>query len=132
MGVRGNLFLFFCVLYLLTAGGHMYSSDDETHYYVTENIVERGKLSFGEGVDKSAYVSLTLGRNGDKVYSIYNPGQSILAIPLYLVGKVVAAGYPEQLHNFILRMFVSFTNVWVSALAVVVFFMVAKVLYGKK
>lgn len=78
--------LFFCLasVYLLTAGGHVYSGDGHSLYQTTRALVERGELSLEEQV----YVYGATGPDGE-FYSKFGVGQSLVAAPLYLVAQQI-------------------------------------------
>ena len=71
-----GLFAFLFGIYLLTAGGHTYATDEEQMLATTANLITHG--SFAIAIDPSS---------GHLTYSGYGPGQSIAAIPFYLAGK---------------------------------------------
>lgn len=72
-------------VYLITAGGHLYSPDEELMYRVTDSLARRGRidvppmeLGFGSAA----------GRDG-RQYAQYGLGNSVAAIPLYHLGPMV-------------------------------------------
>jgi 4-amino-4-deoxy-L-arabinose transferase-like glycosyltransferase len=95
--------------YLITMSGHTYSNDEECLYYVTEGLVE------GRGFTVAFQPFGTRGQDG-QFYSPFPPGQSIAAIPLYLVGKLAALAAPAELHPFITRLYVNTFNIWITTL----------------
>ena len=78
------LFLVFAGFYLLLASGHFYATDEETVYSLTESLVERHTLSMPEG---TWGLATSTGQDG-RQYAVTGPGQSFLAVPLYLLGMV--------------------------------------------
>jgi hypothetical protein len=82
------VFLILSGFYLLTMSGHTYSSDEETMLAVTRGLIERGDVAVV--VEDGAPVSaLRPGRDG-RVYSPYGVLPSLLAIPLHLLGTLIA------------------------------------------
>jgi hypothetical protein len=115
------LFVFLSILYSITAGGHLYSQDEEVFYYVTEGLVERGEPS----IPKVPSAGSIEGRDG-KNYGVYELSQSVLAIPFYWVGKWLAGFYPPIFREFFTRFAVSFFSVPLTALTVVLLLVFAK------
>jgi len=101
-----NLFLFFTAIYLLTSSyTSVYDTDaSNARYQVTKSIVERFDLSMPTGMG----VKGIDGRD----YSWFGLGNSLLAVPFYIIGKYL--GTPENA--------VSIMNLLIgSATAVLVF-----------
>ncbi len=82
MGFKQNLtiFLFFFAVFALTGQGSIQSSDGKIMFLLTESLVERQSLMIAE-LDNAL---------GLPTYSKYGIGMSILAIPFYLVGKILS------------------------------------------
>jgi 4-amino-4-deoxy-L-arabinose transferase-like glycosyltransferase len=74
-----NLFIFFLALYILTAPGRIDVYDAKVRYNVTYNLIETGELVTEE--------SMGLPGKDGRYYSWYGLGQSLLAIPFYILGK---------------------------------------------
>lgn len=83
------LFLFVLSLYLLTAGGHTYSYDEETMFALTESLVERGSIVIPTCTG-CPILHVSPMRNGVN-YSRYGPLQSLAAAPFYVAGRALAA-----------------------------------------
>lgn len=77
------------LVYLPFGHGHLTGSDEYGVYASTEALVERGDLAVGPGLHRFA------GRDG-RFYSIFAPGQSVLAVPFYLVGAWVGEHVPAD------------------------------------
>ncbi len=79
--------IFFAVLmaYLATAGGHLYSPDEEILFRVTQSLYEERDLS----IRALGGFATRRGTDG-KEYAQYGIGQAILALPFYAVGKAIA------------------------------------------
>jgi hypothetical protein len=118
--VRLSIFIFFLSSYLLTWGGHTYSPDEETLYYVTEGIVQRG--SFVMPSRNEAPVSMTPHGIDGKPYAPTSLGQSVIAIPLFVLGDFAAQAFPARFHDYIIRFFVCLLNPVVSACTGVLLF----------
>jgi hypothetical protein len=119
------LFLAFLGFYLLTASGHFYAVDEETLYVQTESIVERGTIA----VPRGAWgMVLSLGsREGDgPAYSIFPPGQSVAAVPFYLIGRALTPLFPAGQRGFVLRFAVGLLNPLVTAATVALLYALAR------
>ena len=113
-----RIFIFFLTAFLSVSSGIIASSDGGTIFKVTEAIVERGEISVsGE--------HLQIGAGGRSV-SHYGIALSVVAIPLYVAGKLVSSFIPEQLRTLSLKGIVSLTNAIVSALACLFLFLTAQ------
>ncbi len=77
------LFLFFVSIYFLTGQGSIQSSDGKIMYLLTQSLVEHQGLSFTE--------SVTAADTQGPQYSKYGLGMSVLAVPFYILGKVLSA-----------------------------------------
>ncbi len=112
-GLR-NLFAALLLSFGMISGARIASSDALTMYLVTESLVETGSPAI-EGANATRGAD---GRN----YSRYGLGNSLLAVPFYLVGKLAAQLAPERFQAYLPRSVVSLCNAWVGALAGVLFF----------
>jgi len=92
-----TLFVFFILIYLLTASGlNFYHIDaSELHLEVTKSLIERFDLSVPERVGMR-------GADG-RYYSWLGIGFALLAIPFYTIGKL--AGSPEIAISIINQLF---------------------------
>jgi hypothetical protein len=139
----GLLFVLCCALYLWTAPGRILFPDDEIVYQTTRALYERGALDI-EGIPKrtgelKGRPDGTFGwapGPGGLRYGFFGHALSVVALPSYALGKLVAAHAPEPWrhairsdHYFLhersaqadwTRLAVSLTNVWVTAASVVV------------
>lgn len=82
-GLAAWIFLLFVSLYLLTAGGRTYSSDDIARYDMVVSMVEQGSLAI-----PSTY-SASHSTNEGLSYSKYGFGKPLLLIPFYLIGRTL-------------------------------------------
>jgi hypothetical protein len=112
-----SLLIFLLALLLLTAGGRIAPQDEETTFRVTANLIEYGRTTITDqeftvepqpysGFLPSAQPRTLLttwavpGRDGQK-YPQFMPGQAIVSIPLYLIGRWLS-GVPLTLRSVIL------------------------------
>jgi hypothetical protein len=115
-----RVFLFFLTAFLSVSSGIIASSDGVTIFNVTQAIVERGEISVsGDNVSIGV---------GGKLYSRYGIGLSAVAIPLYLLGKLVSFLIPAQFHSLILKGSVSLTNAIVGGLGCLLLFLTGQTL----
>jgi len=121
-------------------GGHLYSPDAEIMFRTTESIAEKGTTA----IEPLQGFATREGKDG-KEYGQYGLAQPVLAVPFYLVGKVIShQAKPElifsfrsntiQYHDLSLdswakRLAVSRYNQIVSALIAIVVFLCAKELF---
>ncbi|HEX5503299.1 MAG TPA: phospholipid carrier-dependent glycosyltransferase [Thermomicrobiales bacterium] len=122
------LLLLFAGFYLLTASGHFYAVDEETIYAVTASLVERHTFALQE------QWGLVAGRGPDgRLYAQYAPGQSLLAVPLYLAGRALAPEFPAEQRDYVTRFAVSLFNPLVTAATVALLYLLARALgYGRR
>ncbi len=116
----GAVFLGSLCLYLLTAGGHLYTADDWAKFKVTEALVEHGDI----GIPREPHVYSIPGRQG-KWVSIFPLGTSVAALPLYFAGRALAlVGTPAR--DIVLRGSVSVLNQFVVAASCAVLFLLLR------
>ena len=102
-------------LYWLTDSAHTSIADEETAYSVTEGLVERGTFVQQEDAQAGDAPRVVVrGRDGN-LYAVTGPLQSLLALPLYLVGKWVASAFPTPFYGYFTRFFVCLFNGPVAA-----------------
>ena len=77
-----TLLLFFFAIYVLTGQGSIQSEEGKTLFLLTQAMVENQTLSFSDGV--------RLEDDSGSHYSKYGLGASVLAIPFYLLGKLIS------------------------------------------
>lgn len=116
----------FCVLscwYLLTNGNHIDSTDGETVFLVTESLVERGTFAQVEPEDfGDSGRTVVRGRDGH-LYAVTGPLQSLLNIPLYVIGRLVALKFPSRFYPYFTRFFTVNCNSFVVAATVAVLYL---------
>ena len=106
-----NLFIFFSSIYLLTASGlNFYDSDSsQMRIDVVKSIVENSDISITDGIG-------IIGVDGRK-YSLHGIGSSIIAIPSYIIGKVIGIA-PENSVSVINQLFGAATVVLIFLFAI--------------
>jgi hypothetical protein len=118
------LFLACFVIFLVGSGGHLYSSDEETMYSTTEALVKSHRLSLSAEMVQNRRLGVVYGKDG-KFYSLYGILPSITGIPLFVLGEGVASFYPGHFRPYILRLFVCFSNTFITAFICVLIFLFA-------
>lgn len=125
------LLIFLLAGLLLTAGGRLAPQDEETTYRMTANLIEYGRWTITEQTitrERQTYPgflpavapqeTLTVwavpGRD-DHLYPQFAPGQALIAIPLYLIGRVIG-GAPSLSAVLITRFTTSLFNPIIIAL----------------
>ncbi|HZY41419.1 MAG TPA: hypothetical protein VFF59_05390, partial [Anaerolineae bacterium] len=120
-----DLLAFLLAVLILTAGGRLAPQDEETTYRTTANFVEYGTWTITaqtitlEPQTYPGFLPLVAprellttwavpGRDG-QLYSQFAPGQSIVAIPLYLLGRLIG-GAPSLSSVLITRFTTSLFN----------------------
>jgi hypothetical protein len=76
-----------CLLYAVLGHGHFKSSDEISVYETTASLWERGDLVVGPGPH------VFVGR-GERTYSHFAVGQSVLALPFYALGRALEGALP--------------------------------------
>jgi hypothetical protein len=119
-------------LYLLTHSGRIMHGDDETMYRVTRNFIETRSLAISQEtvtVGAQSYPGLLPSSPYDfettfaspgrdhAGYSKYGLGQSLAAIPLYMLGKGVARLAPSVGEQVCVKLSVSLLNPLLTALS---------------
>lgn len=106
------LFIFFAGFYLLTSRGVISEADGIVSFAVTRSLVETRSLAVSCDIS-TLYVRV--GLHG-RCYSKYDIGLAVLAVPLYLVGRLFREPAPANPEFFSLpKLFVSTLNQFVTA-----------------
>jgi hypothetical protein len=79
------LFLLLAGIYVTVTRGHFWSTDEIAVYQQTRSLWEHGDLDTTPTLN-------TLPGHIRRYYAVYGPGQSVLALPLYGIGKAVRVG----------------------------------------
>lgn len=90
------VFLAFLALYVVTAGGHLYSPDEEIMFRVTESLATRGRLDV-EPIRDAGGSGFATRRGADgREYAQYGIANSLFAVPLYWAGDAAARALPPD------------------------------------
>ncbi len=147
--LRTSLLLFAAsvVIYTLLSYGGIRSPDSEIVFRTTESLATRSTFAVREGTPVWPGFGIAKGVDG-REYSVFGPGQSVAAVPMYALAEwlvpehselsessvgpslYVRGGFdfsvkgvaPRDLRPHAVRTMVSYINVIVGALTVVVFF----------
>lgn len=118
------LCIFFLSLYLLTNGGHTYSNDEESMFFVTAAMARRAEFD-NPPPSQAPIARAQIGVDG-KLYPPYGLAPSAVALPFYHVGSVIAAWFPREYNGFFLRLpFVLLLNPLFTALTIALLFQAA-------
>ncbi len=120
------IFLFFLSIYLLTFSGHFYSSDGWTSAATAKSIIINKDFALMEEdakpLESQNYPACMRGRQG-KCYSKYGILQSLLYIPLFIIGNFFSKLFPHLPFQFITQFVMSTLNCFITALtSTIVFF----------
>lgn len=105
---------FVCIgLFVLTSRGHTGSVDEESLIYASAKLVQDAArlLDFSLPIPFPARV-------GTQLFSTYEPGQPLVAIPFYLAGSLLAAFFPLESHTYVTRLVVTLFGALVTAATV--------------
>jgi hypothetical protein len=126
-----GIYLLFLSIYLMSSSGHFFSTDQVAVYLTTKSLVEDHSLAIKPMNDTF------VGADG-RAYGVYGLGQSILSIPLYLVGSLVDGMSPAVLREYwsgpdlgdwggtVPIFFVSLFNQFVTPLSCVLLFLLCR------
>jgi len=121
------LFLGLGSWYLVTAGGHTYSSDEETMLATALQISRGYGVSITADIEETVVLSLIPGTDGYK-YGQYPIGPSLLVLPWVACGQYVAQYFQPQYHNYIFHLVCSTFNQLIVPLIAVVIYLFARTL----
>ncbi len=82
MRTRFGIYLLFLAVYLLTGSGHFFSTDHVAVYLTTQSMVEHHSLAIKP-------IARAVQGRGGAYYGRYGLLQSVVSIPLYLIGAAV-------------------------------------------
>ncbi|NJP05922.1 MAG: hypothetical protein HC837_10015 [Chloroflexaceae bacterium] len=117
------LFLFLAGWYVLTMSGHTYTSDEETMLAVAEQLLDHQTFALPHDF------LMNYGRGPDGThYSRYGPGQSLLALPMVVTGRLVATLAPDDASRLIVHLFVLLLPALITALTAVTLYAWARTL----
>lgn len=109
-------------LYLLTAGGHFGSTDEEDLY---QNTAILSSLFLPSG-------SAALETDGALVRGPQEIGQSLLALPWYWLGRTIAAQTPVRWHAYLTRAVMTTFNIVITLLTIAVLYRWARALASER
>ncbi len=119
------IFCLLTCLYVLTSSAYIETTDGETAYQTTAALAERGTFALLD--PKVAGDSLRAARNTSAgIYAITGPLQSLLAVPLYLLGKWVAQSFPLPFASYFTRFFVVLTNCPIHAMTTSLIYLMSR------
>ncbi|HEX8220467.1 MAG TPA: hypothetical protein VF914_14820 [Chloroflexia bacterium] len=108
--------LFFACLglFVLTSRGHTGSIDEESLLFVSARLAQGGAklLNIPWSIPEPPW-------QGTGVFTSYEPGQPLLAIPFYLAGSLAASLFPLESHTYVTRLVVALFGAVVTAATVV-------------
>jgi hypothetical protein len=107
------VFVFFLSLYMLIFRGEYYSMDEMARYGLTKTIVLEHDLSITSP-------------EGTSFYSPYPLLQSVVAVPLFVLGQILAGDVRPAAQEVVARFVVSLFNPIITALCCMVFFGLAR------
>ncbi|MGI8855980.1 MAG: hypothetical protein ACR2JW_09530 [Thermomicrobiales bacterium] len=108
-----SLFLFCCAFFLVLMSGHIYARDEETLFQMTDGITLHGEPLVSPevwGIVDSSAPS----KHGLRPTS-YAPGQPLIAVPLYWLGRAVGAAAGPSYAVYLTRFVVLTFNVFATA-----------------
>lgn len=111
----------------MTAGGHMYSPDEEGMLLTTKMLVDKQtwQLPIDETNDG---VTSRRALDDGRAVGISGLAQSLAAAPLYAVGEVAARDVTPPERELVTRIFVGWTNTFATAIGALFFFGIARLL----
>jgi hypothetical protein len=98
MTLRKLTYVFFAFLglYIATAGGHLYSPDEEIMFRMTESLARHGTLAVEPMLDAQGNSFATRRGVDGKEYPQYGIGNSLFAVPLYWLGEALTKVIPDE------------------------------------
>jgi hypothetical protein len=111
------LFLAFTALYLFTGGGHFYASDDVQKLAVLDALADRHSIAIQDG--------WVVGAGGLR-YAWFPPGASLVMLPGWALGRLVAWLAPGLPAVFVVRFCVAMQNAAISGALVALLYVLAR------
>ena len=120
-----NLFIFLLCIYALTAGGH-YGGDGFWNYLTAQSLMRDGDLVISDETFTLPEMQKHLDAvtSSGRQYSKYGPGMPLAEIPFYAIGLLLAGIFPNIPADYLTMFTTSMTNVVISALWVLFFFLI--------
>jgi|JI6StandDraft_1071083.scaffolds.fasta_scaffold00806_6 hypothetical protein len=124
------VFLFFgLVLSILFSSGQIENPDTHLRLTQTRIILDDNKFGLPDDVGEDSHGNISINKGG-KRYMVYNPGQTIIFIPIYYIANLVSTD--EANAYYISAFCVSFLNYMVHALCAFILFKIAILLGAVK
>lgn len=121
--------LFGLVLSILFSSGQIENPDTHLRLTQTRIILDDNKFGLPDDVGEDSHGNISINKDG-KRFMVYNPGQTIIFIPIYYVANLVST---DEANAYYFSAFcVSFLNYMVHALCAFILFKIALLLGAVK
>jgi hypothetical protein len=121
--------LFGLVLCILFSSGQIENPDTHLRLTQTRIILDDNKFGLPDDVGEDSHGNISINKDG-KRFMVYNPGQTIIFIPIYCIANLVST---DEANAYYFSAFcVSFLNYLVHALCAFVLFKIALLLGAVK
>lgn len=117
------VFLFFgLVLSILFSSGQIENPDTHLRLTQTRTILDDNKFGLPDDVGEDSHGNISINKDG-KRFMVYNPGQTIIFIPIYYIANLVST---DEANAYYFSAFcVSFLNYMIHALCAFILFKIA-------
>ncbi len=114
------LFLFSgLILSILFSSGQIENPDTHLRLTQTRILLQDGKFGLAEDVGEDMHGNIAINESGQR-YMVYNPGQTIVFIPIYYMSKLL---HSDEASSYYFSAFcVSFINYYIHALSAFLLF----------
>lgn len=120
------IYMFFgLVLSILFSSGQIENPDTHLRLSQTRIILEDGKFGLTDDVGENMHGNIAINENG-KRYMVYNPGQTIIFIPIYFIAKRLCLDKVNA--YYYTAYYISFLNYFIHALCAFLLFKIALIL----
>tara|TARA_B110000879_G_C11155562_1_gene506700 strand:- start:976 stop:2457 length:1482 start_codon:yes stop_codon:yes gene_type:complete len=124
------IYLFFgIILSILFSSGQIENPDTHLRLSQTRIIVQEGQFGLADDVGEDMHGNIAINQNGQR-YMVYNPGQTIVFIPIYFIAKLLCSD--EVNAYYYSAYFVSFLNYMVHALCAFLLFKIVLLIGASK
>lgn len=125
-----NIFLLFgLTLSIFFSSGQIENPDTHLRLTQTRLLLQNERLGLGDEVGELMHGNVAINHEGER-HMVYNPGQSIIFIPIYVIGNLL---FSEDYNTYYFAAFmVSFVNFFIHALSAFVLFKIALKLGASK
>lgn len=121
--------LFGFVLSILFSSGQIENPDTHLRLTQTRIILDDNKFGLPDDVGEDSHGNISINKDG-KRFMVYNPGQTIIFIPIYYIANLVST---DEANTYYFSAFcVSFLNYMVHALCAFILFKIALLLGAVK